>query len=168
MKEKLWEGPNGRYLVITALLNCILPTVAIHALLRTGHTDVIDGLWMNLNSILHALPHIKYAELAMYYGFLRGIFPALIVHDVYEDIPGLHFAHIPSFTGRVELSFLDKRGWTYCHADESLKMPIVLFLENLGLLNTYDLSNACSWLLTSGKRARSCALSQVRVGITGL
>lgn len=74
---------------MTVLLNCILPTVALHVLSRTGHTDVIDGLWMNLNSMLHASPHIKYAELGLYYRFLRGIFPILIVHEIYRDNPGL-------------------------------------------------------------------------------
>lgn len=51
---------------------------------------------MNLNSILHSSGHINYAAFGLYYGFLRGIFPTLIVNDVYEGIPGLLVARVHS------------------------------------------------------------------------
>lgn len=146
VQTELSNGPNGKRFFETVLFGSLLPTLGFHVLSRTGHTYVTEAFWFRLNFILHASNHLKYQELSLFYAFLRGILPSVVVSELHKSTPGSSVMKLPSFTGSSKTA-LNKRGWTYVHMDEAFEMLIVKHLKSLSVNLLTHLEKSAAWLM---------------------
>lgn len=154
------QNPNDRHLMNTILLLCLLPTVGFHVLSRTGHTDVVDSFWLQLNTVLHTSGHLKYQELYLFYGFFRSIMPRTTFKELFTRKPGAMVARVPRFTAGLASPIpgcpYDEREHTYVHLDEALEMLIIRHVKGLNTIMLPFLESYKAWLLAVCK-ARNIA-----------
>lgn len=89
VQKRFSKGPNGTNFVGTILYTCLLSTAGFHVLSRTGHTDLTEAFWFHHLPILHTTNHLKYQELSIFYAFLRGKIPNMVVETLHSEKPGI-------------------------------------------------------------------------------